>query len=161
MATPSLAGNFTFSEGADPVVCVLAIADGLTAEQVADSAGLAPEDWAEFDMDDFPGCSYWNNSFVIVDNLPSPNTVYFDLASAKLLASNLMQTRSLVTQQELLDGFTSEQIAAQAALPSPGRDVRFQTVINDLNVESAATLQKQVDIAAATTIAEVNAIVYP
>jgi hypothetical protein len=77
------------------------------------------------------------------------------------LADRLVKQQSVATQTELLDGFTAEQIAAQAALAANSRDVRFQTIINDLNVESAATLQKQVDIAAATTIAEVNAIVFP
>jgi hypothetical protein len=134
---------------------------GLTTEEFAEQSGLTPDKWAVVDLADFPGCQYWPMAFELVDNLPNPNTVTFNLATAKLYANSTVQTESVATQQTLLDGYTAEQIAAQAALAAISRDVRFQTIINDLNVESAATLQKQVDIAAATTIAEVNAIVYP
>jgi len=134
---------------------------GQTAQEWADQLELPPSDWAEFDMDSFPGCEQWTNCFTVVDNQPSANTVTFDLAAAKLAADSIVKQQSVTTQQTLLDGYTAEQVAAQAALASVSRDVRFQNIIDDLNVESADTLQKQTDIAAATTIAEVNAIVFP
>jgi hypothetical protein len=137
------------------------VPEGLTTEEFAEQSGLAADQWAVVDLADFPGCQYWPMAFDLVDNLPSPNTVTFNLATAKLYADHTVQTESVATQQTLLDGYTAEQIAAQAALAAISRDVRFQNIINDLNAESAATLQKQVDIAAAATIAEVNAIVFP
>jgi hypothetical protein len=137
------------------------IPSGTTAEELASQLGLTADQWAEFDIADFPGCEPWNTCFTLVNNQPSPNTVTFDLAAAKLAADDLVKQKSVTVQQTLLDGYTAEQIAAQAALAAISRDVRFQTIINDLNVESADTLQRQADIAAATTIAEVNAIVFP
>jgi hypothetical protein len=135
--------------------------DGRTVEEILESYGATETGvWAEFVYESFNEAAYlWPGAWSITGG--SGGTAVFSLGQAKLDADREVQTQSLVTQQELLDGYTPEQIAAQAALPSVSRDVRFQTVINDLNVESAATLQKQVDIAAATTIAEVNAIVYP
>jgi hypothetical protein len=132
--------------------------DGMTAEEVAASAGVTdPARYQEFESTDFdPGCYDWLSCFTLVSGV-----VGFDFAAAKLSADDLVKQQSRATQQTLLDGYTAEQIAAQAALAALSRDVRFQTIINDLNVESADTLQKQTDIAAATTIAEVNAIVYP
>jgi len=140
---------------------VLTITSGITPEEQATLLGLDADHWATFDMDDFPGCEVWVTCFTLVNNQPNPNTVTFDLAAAKLSADSIVKQQSVTTQQTLLDGYTAEQIAAQAALASVSRDVRFQNIINDLNVESADTLQKQTDIAAATTIAEVNAIVFP
>jgi hypothetical protein len=142
---------------------IFAPTTGTTVEAVLASYGVTnPATWAEFNYDAFDPASYnYPPAWSIVNNLPDPNTAAFDLAEAKLFANELVKGQSARTQQELLDGYTAEQIAAQAAVAAISRDVRFQTIINDLNVETDDTLQRQVDIAAATTIAEVNAIVYP
>jgi hypothetical protein len=140
---------------------VLIITSGATPEEQATLMGLDAGHWATFDMDDFPGCEPWYTCFTLVNNQPNPNTVTFDLATAKLLADDIVKQQSVATQNTLLDGYTAEMIAAQAALPSPSRDVRFQNVITDINDEAAILLQRQVDISAAATIAEVNAIVFP
>jgi hypothetical protein len=130
----------------------------LTPEQAAAGMGVTdPDLYLGFDSSEFTAGYYrWPSCFTL-----SAGVISFDLAAAKLIADKLLKQQSVATQTELLDGYTAEQIAAQAALPSPSRDVRFQTVINDLNVESAATLQKQVDAAAATTVDDLNAIVFP
>jgi len=140
---------------------ILTIPEGITPSEFAESQGIFPEDWAVFDSATYPGGSVVPSAFTLVNNLPLPNTVTFDLSVYKSWANDEVKSQSAIFQQTLLDGYTAEQIAAQAALAAISRDVRFQTIINDLNVESAATLQRQVDIAAAATIAEVNAIVFP
>jgi hypothetical protein len=129
-----------------------------TAEQIASQSFVtSPSLYQEFPSTDFDeGCYLWPNAFTL-----SAGIVGFDLATAKLTADGVVRQQSVAVQTTLLDGYTAEQVAAQAALASASRDVRFQTIINDLNVETADTLQKQTDIASATTIAEVNAIVYP
>ena len=136
---------------------VFTIPDGQTPAEVAEKSGVTdPSLYQGFDSTDFTSGYYqWVGCFTLEGGV-----VGFDLAAAKLIADTLLKQQSVATQAALLDGYTAEQIAAQAALPSPSRDVRFQTVINDLNVESAASLQKQVDAAAATTVDELNAIVF-
>jgi hypothetical protein len=141
-----------------PGMVVQPVPDGQTGAEVSAQWGITdPNEYAEFLYTSFDtGCYRWPMAFNVTAGVAT-----FDLSAAKLDADAVVKGQSSITQQTLLDGYTAEQIAAQAALAAISRDVRFQTIINDLNVESADTLQRQADIAAATTIAEVNAIVFP
>jgi hypothetical protein len=134
------------------------IPDGLTAAQVAASIGVTdPALYQEFPDTDFDPASYnFPSAFTLAEGV-----VGFNLATAKVTASNQAKSETLTQQQAAVAGYTPEVLAAQATLPELSRTPEIQAsivAVNDLNTALQANLTA---IAAATTIDEVNNIVSP
>ena len=84
-----------------------------------------------------------------------------DLATAKERGRTVEKDRSRELQTGVLDGYTAEQIAAQAAVPSGSRDVRMQNIITDLNDLTTEEITVLDAIDSAATIQEVHDILFP
>ena len=129
-----------------------------TAEQVAAGSGVTDpalyQEFAESDFDE--ACYNYPSAFTLVAGV-----VGFDLPTAKVTASTQAKSETSTQQQTVLAGYTPEVLAAQATLPELSRTPEIQASIvevNDLNTTLQANLT---DIAAATTIDEVNNVVNP
>ena len=137
---------------------VYTLPSGMTPEQVAAGSGVTDpalyQDFADTDFD--PACYNFPSAFTLTAGI-----VGFDLPTAKVSASDQVKRQTSILQGQALAGYTSEVLAAQATLPELSRTPEIQAVIvaiNDLNTTLQANLT---DIAAATTIDEVNNIVNP
>jgi hypothetical protein len=137
---------------------VYLIPDGQTAEQVAEQLGVTdPTQYQEFSYSDFdPACFYYPNSFTLTDGV-----VGFSLTSAKEQAVITVNTQSNEAAKKTLEGLSYDVYIAQSALPAEQRIVKYQAAIDANNAIALETEQREQAIYAATTIEEVNAIVYP
>jgi hypothetical protein len=141
---------------------ILQIPAGLTASQLAEQQGWDASEWAELDTDTFgAGSVRFPGAFTLVDNAPSPNTLTFDLSTAKTEGKQQVKLNYANQQSEALDGYTEIEIAAQAALPELSRIPEIQVSIVALNAISVEIQNDINAINAATTIDEVNNIVNP
>ena len=141
---------------------VAAIPAGLTPAEYATQLGLAPENWAAFDLDAQPaGTISFVQCLEIVNNLPAPNTVAMNLPLAKVYASDAVKLQASTAQGLALAGYSSEAIAGQAALAEIDRTPAIQAVIVATNALSDTLETNLAAIAAATTIDEVNNVVNP
>jgi hypothetical protein len=149
---PMTVGGFAFIE----------IPPGETPEDMAASAGLTMAQCAEFDMADFSSaCLNYPYNFALVNNQPAPNGVIFDLDAAKVTAEGIVNAQSNDAAREVMKGLSYDVYIAQSALPAEQRIVKYQAAIDANNAIALETEQREQAIYAATTIDEVNAIVYP
>ena len=118
--------------------------------------GVADGDWAELDCAKWLGHEQWSTCFLI-----DAGAISFDLAAAQRQGEMVAKSESAQIQQELTDGYTIEQIAAQTTVPVDSRDARMQSVIDALNEETSRLMAQLDAITAATTVDELNAAVYP
>jgi hypothetical protein len=138
------------------------LAPGVTPSDYATSQGWAINEWAEVDTATFGASSvFYPQSFTLVDNSPSPSTLNFDLASAKVVAKGTEKGNIAGEQQAALAGYTSEVLAAQATLPELSRTPEIQESIEAVNLLNDTLQANLAAIDAATTIDEVNNIVNP
>ncbi len=135
---------------------------GQTAEELATSFGLTMAQCAEFGAADFDSaCFNFPYCFTLVNNQPAPNGVAFDLDAAKVTAEGLVNAQSNDAAREVMKGLSYDVYVAQCALPPEQRIVKYQAAIDANNAIALETEQREQAIYAATTIEEVNAIVYP
>jgi len=132
--------------------------NGLTAEEVAASFDVTdPAFYQEFDSTDFdPACYNYSGAFTLVAGV-----VGFDLAKAKQLAEGIVNTQSNEAAKKTLEGLSYDVYVAQGTLPAEQRIVKYQAAIDANNAIALDTEQREQAVYAASTIEEVNAIVYP
>lgn len=141
---------------------IFEIPSGQTAEGLATSFGLTMAQCAEFDAADFdPACLLYPYCFTLVNNQPEPNGVSFDLDAAKSTAETLVNTQGDEQAKENMRGLSYDVYVAQSALPPEQRIAKYQAAIDANNAVAIETENREQAIYAASTIQEVNAIVYP
>ncbi len=131
---------------------------GQTAEQVAAGCGVTgPSLYAEFAESDFNAACYnFPGAFSLDNGIAS-----FDLTKAKQIADSIVNTQSNEAAKATLAGLSYDVYIAQSSLPVEQRIAKYQTAIDANNAIALETEQREQAIYAATTIEEVNAIVYP
>jgi hypothetical protein len=129
-----------------------------TAEQIAESYGVTdPSLYAEFDETDFDaGCYKFASAFTLTNGV-----VEFDLTKAKQIAESIVNAQSNEAAKKTLEGLSYDVYIAQSALPAEQRIAKYQAAIDANNAIALETEQREQAIYSATTIDEVNAIVYP
>jgi hypothetical protein len=129
-----------------------------TAQEIAESLGVFDSSlYAEFDSADFdPACYNYSSAFTLASGV-----VGFDLAKAKQIAEGIVNAQSNEAAKETLAGLSYDVYMAQCALPAEQRVAKYQAAIDANNAIALETEQREQAIYAATTIDEVNAIVYP
>ena len=134
------------------------ITEGTTAQSIAAGYGITdPALYAEFVYEDFDAACYsFPGAFTLVNGV-----VGFDLAKAKQLAELTVNNQSNEAAKATLSGLSYDVYIAQASLPAEQRIVKYQAAIDANNAIALETEQREQAIYAATTILEVNAIVYP
>ena len=139
-----------------PQVCPLL--SNQTAESIAASYGVTDpslyQEFAESDFDD--ACYGYSNAFTL-----SNGVVGFDLDKAKQLADGIVNAQSNEAAKKTLEGLSYDVYIAQSSLPADQRIAKYQSAIDANNAIALETEQREQAIYAATTIEEVNAIVYP
>jgi hypothetical protein len=134
------------------------IPEGATLETVVSSYGISdPSLYKEFDYTDFdPACYNFSEAFTLTSGV-----VGFDFTKAKQIADITVNVQSNLAASKTLEGLSYDVYIAQAALPPEQRIVKYQAAIDANNAIALETEQREQAIYAATTIEEVNAIVYP
>jgi hypothetical protein len=129
-----------------------------TAESIAASYGVTdPALYQEFAESDFDAASYsYSNAFTLVDGV-----VGFDLNVAKQLAETAVNLQSNEQAKEILAGLSYDVYVAQCSLPAEQRIAKYQAAIDANNALAIETENREQAVYAASTIEEVNAIVYP
>jgi hypothetical protein len=129
-----------------------------TAESIAASYGVTdPALYKEFAESDFDTACYgWSNAFTLTNGVVS-----FDLNKAKQLAEAIVNLQSNEKAKEILAGLSYDVYIAQCSLPKEQRIAKYQAAINANNALAIETENREQAIYAASTIQEVNAIVYP
>jgi hypothetical protein len=131
---------------------------GMSAEQLAASFGVTDpalyQEFAELDFDAV--CYNYPSAFTLANGV-----VGFDLSKAKQIADGIVNAQSNEAAKKTLEGLSYDVYIAQSALPAEQRIVKYQTAIDANNAIALETEQREQAIYAATTIDEVNAIVYP
>ncbi len=137
---------------------VYTILSGQTAQSVALASGVTdPALYQQFPESDFDGACYnFPGAFTLVGGI-----VGFDLTKAKQIAEVAVNTQSNDAAKKTLEGLSYDVYVAQCALPPEQRTVKYQAAIDANNAIALETEQREQAIYAATTIQEVNAIVYP
>ena len=132
--------------------------NGLTPEQIAYGFGVTDSSlYAEFDSADFDAACYnFPDAFTLVAGV-----VGFDLVKAKQLAEVTVNSQSNEASKKTLEGLSYDVYIAQSSLPVEQRIVKYQAAIDANNAIALETEQREQAVYAATTIEEVNAIVYP
>ena len=131
---------------------------GMTAAEVAAGTGITdPALYQEFAESDFdPACYNFISAFTL-----SEGVVGFDLIKAKQLADGIVNAQSNEAAKKTLAGLSYDVYVAQSALPAGERIAKYQAAIDANNAIALETEQREQAIYAATTIEEVNAIVFP
>jgi len=145
-----------------PGVTQVVILGSQTGQQYADSLGLTPDQWAEFDMDaQACGCSNYPNCFFVIDNQPLPNTVGFDFLDAQRVSRSQVIFRNNEESKKVAGGIDALTMSGQASLPVGSRSPLIQLSLDALNAlaeEMGVTLTA---IDSSTNITELNNIVNP
>lgn len=127
------------------------------AEQVATSLGYSLSECVQFLYSDFdPACYSFPQAFTL-----TAGVVGFDLGTAKQLAELTVNAQSNEQAKKTLEGLSYDVYVAQASLPAEQRIVKYQDAIDANNALAIETENREQAIYAASTIEEVNAIVYP
>jgi hypothetical protein len=98
--------------------------------------------------------------------LPEPTTeqLYSDanqLAAAKMEGEVIITAQATAASNQALAKLDYSLYISQAALPEPARLPQYQAAIEANNAIAIETANRQAAVDAATTVEEVNAIVYP
>ncbi len=143
---------------ANSVNCLYDVAPGQTAESLAATVGVTdPEFYREFSDSDFDAACYnFPSAFTLVGGV-----LGFDLVKAKQIAEVIVNSQSNEAASKALEGLSYDVYVAQSTLPAEQRIAKYQAAIDANNAIALETEQREQAIYAATTIEEVNAIVYP
>jgi hypothetical protein len=131
---------------------------GQTPQSIAAGCGVTdPALYQEFAESDFDSACYsYSGSFTL-----SEGVVGFDLSTAKSIGDAIINQQSNEAAKATLAGLSYDVYVAQSSLPAEQRIVKYQAAIDANNAIALETEQREQAIYAATTIEEVNAIVYP
>lgn len=129
-----------------------------TPEQILNQLGVTdPSQYAEFNSADFdPACYAYSGAFTLVDGV-----VGFDLDTAKSIGESIVNQQSNEQAKKNLEGLSYDVYVAQCSIPAEQRIVKYQAAIDANNALAVETENREQAVYAATTIQEVNAIVYP
>ena len=137
---------------------VCPLLSGQTAESIATSYGVTDsalyQEFAESDFDE--ACYGWSNAFTLAEGV-----VGFDLSKAKQLADSIVNSQSNEQAKAILAGLSYDVYVAQSSLPPEQRIAKYQAAIDANNALAIETENREQAVYAASTIQEVNAIVYP
>jgi hypothetical protein len=137
---------------------IYTIFPGQTAQTVALTGGVTdPALYQQFPESDFDAACYNFPGAFSLEN----GVVSFDLNKAKQIADSIVNAQSNEAAKKTLEGLSYDVYIAQCALPPEQRTVKYQAAIDANNAIALETEQREQAIYAATTIEEVNAIVYP
>jgi hypothetical protein len=137
---------------------IYTILAGQTAQSIAANGGVTdPSLYQEFADTDFDAACYnYPTAFTLAEG-----TVSFSLTEAKQIAENIVNVQSNEAAKKVLEGLSYNVYVAQSTLPPDQRIAKYQAAIDANNAIALETEQREQAIYAATTIEEVNAIVYP
>jgi hypothetical protein len=125
--------------------------------QAAQGGAFSTEYYAVFEETDFNlACYNFPQAFSLTDSVVS-----FSLDKAKQVGNSVINQQSNEQAKKNLEGLSYDVYIAQSALPTEQRIVKYQAAIDANNAIALETEQREQAIYAATTIDEVNAIVYP
>ena len=129
-----------------------------TPQSILEQLGVTdPSLYAEFNSADFDSACYsFPGAFTL-----TAGVVGFDLATAKQLAELTVNAQSNEAAKKTLEGLSYDVYVAQASLPAEQRIAKYQAAIDANNANALETEQREQAVYAASTIQEVNAIVYP
>jgi hypothetical protein len=134
------------------------VRDGIPLETQAQMCGAySSEYYTTFLESNFDTTCYnFPQAFIL-----SNGVVGFDLDKAKQLADGIVNAQSNGAAKKTLEGLSYDVYVSQSTLPAEQRIAKYQTAIDANNAIALETEQREQAIYAATTIDEVNAIVYP
>ena len=137
---------------------IVDLTEGFTAESIAASYGITdPALYQEFAGSDFDAACYsFPDAFTLANGVVS-----FSLDAAKQIAEIRVNVQSNEAAAKVMAGLSYDVYVAQASLPAEQRIVKYQAAIDANNANALETEQREQAIYAASTIEEVNAIVYP
>ena len=137
---------------------VLDLPAGQTAAEFAESFGIAdPALYQEFPASDFDAACYsFPPAFSLADGVVS-----FSLDTAKAVGDTIVNQQSNEQAAKNLSGLSYDVYVAQSALPPEQRIAKYQAAIDANNALAIETENREQAVYAASTIQEVNAIVYP
>jgi hypothetical protein len=131
---------------------------GQTAAQAAAGSGVTdPSLYQEFPESDFDAACYNFPGAFSLEN----GVVSFNLDKAKQIADSIVNAQSNEAAKATLAGLSYDVYIAQSSLPAGERIAKYQAAIDANNAIALETEQREQAIYAATTIEEVNAIVFP
>jgi hypothetical protein len=137
---------------------VLDLPAGQTAVEFAESFGITdPALYQEFPASDFDAACY---SFPPAFTLAA-GVVSFSLDTAKQIGDGIINQQSNEQAKKNLEGLSYDVYVAQCSLPSEQRIAKYQAAIDANNALAIETENREQAVYAASTIEEVNAIVYP
>ena len=107
-----------------------------------------------------PYIAAWNSP------LPEPTTEQLysndnQLAAAKIEGKVVLNSRASTASGKTLEGLDYGIYVSQASLPESARQPQYQAAIDANNAIAVESANRQAEVDAATTVQEVNAIVYP
>jgi hypothetical protein len=134
------------------------ILEGFTLSSIAEGYNVTdPSLYVEFAESDFDSVCYnYPGAFDLKDGVVS-----FNLDTAKAIADSLVNQQSNEQAKANLAGLSYDVYMAQCALPAEQRIAKYQAAIDANNALAIETENREQAIYTATTIQEVNAIVYP
>ena len=134
------------------------VEDPKTAAIVASQSGVTdPALYQEFAESDFdPACYNFPSAFSLADGVVS-----FSLDTAKAVGDTIVNQQSNEQAAKILSGLSYDVYVAQSALPPEQRIAKYQAAIDANNALAIETENREQAVYAASTIQEVNAIVYP
>ena len=137
---------------------LLPLIPGNVPSKVAAASGVTdPALYQEFAESDFDAACYsFPQAFSLADGVVS-----FSLDTAKSIGDSIINQQSNESAKANLAGLSYDVYIAQASLPAEQRIAKYQAAIDANNALAIETENREQAIYAATTIQEVNAIVYP
>ena len=137
---------------------VISVSEGYTSDIIASQSGITdPALYQEFADTDFDAASYlYPSAFSL-----SGGVVSFSLDKAKQSAESIVNAQSNEQAKAILAGLSYDVYIAQSSLPKEQRIAKYQAAIDANNALAIETENREQAIYAASTIEEVNAIVYP
>jgi hypothetical protein len=108
-----------------------------------------------------PYIAQWNISELAEPTEAELHSDSNELAAAKLEGNTVVESQEAQQNQVALTGLNAATYAAQCSLPPEQRLPKYQVAIDQINQIAIETDARQVAIEEATTVTEVNAIVYP
>jgi hypothetical protein len=142
----------------DGTTQVYSVDEDRSAQFIAESLNVTdPAFYQEFPESDFDGACYnFSGAFTLVNGVVS-----FDLSKAKQIAEVIVNAQSNEAASKALEGLSYDVYVAQCSLPAEQRIAKYQAAIDANNALAIETENREQAVYAASTIQEVNAIVYP
>ena len=108
-----------------------------------------------------PYIAQWNISELSEPTEEQLNSESNQLSAAKMEGEIVITAQATAASNQTLAKLDYSLYISQAALPEPARLPQYQAAIDANNAIAVETADRQAALDAATTVEEVNAIVYP